>query len=173
MPSLDDAFRAAVVAGEPEAPEPAPELVALFGAQALSRHLDFAARTLQASGEGFYTIASAGHESNAAVALALRPTDPALLHYRSGAFYCARAAQVGVDPVPDVLLGLMAGADDPISGGRHKVFGHPALHIVPADLDDRLPPAASLRPGLRARTRSTPRPGLAVARRRRGGDQLR
>ena len=131
MPSLDDAFRAAVVAGEPEAPEPAPELVDLFGAQALSRHLDFAARTLQASGEGFYTIASAGHESNAAVALALRPTDPALLHYRSGAFYCARAAQVGVDPVPDVLLGLMAGADDPISGGRHKVFGHPALHIVP------------------------------------------
>ena len=35
-------------------------------------------------GRGFYTIGSAGHESNALVALALRPSDPALLHYRSG-----------------------------------------------------------------------------------------
>ena len=56
----------------------------LFDAQATSRHLDFAARALQAEGTGFYTIGSAGHESNAAVAAALRPTDPALLHYRSG-----------------------------------------------------------------------------------------
>ncbi|WP_371685946.1 thiamine pyrophosphate-dependent enzyme [Micromonospora sp. MW-13] len=43
-------------------------------------------------GEGFHTIGSAGHEGNAAVAAALRPGDPALLHYRSGAFYCLRAA---------------------------------------------------------------------------------
>ena len=32
------------------------------------------------------------------VAAALRPTDPALLHYRSGAFYCARAAQAPARP---------------------------------------------------------------------------
>ncbi|WP_373293180.1 transketolase C-terminal domain-containing protein [Micromonospora sonchi] len=38
-------------------------------------------------------MGSAGHEGNAALAAALRPTDPALLHYRSGAFYCVRAAQ--------------------------------------------------------------------------------
>ena len=50
------------------------------------------ARELQRQGAGFYTIGSAGHESNALVAMALRPTDPALLHYRSGGFYCARAA---------------------------------------------------------------------------------
>ena len=31
------------------------------------------------------------------MALALRPSDPALLHYRSGAFYLARAGQVGRD----------------------------------------------------------------------------
>ena len=75
-------------------------LLAIFDAQAQSRHLDFAARWMQQQGRGFYTISSAGHEGNAAVAAALRPSDPALLHYRSGAFYCARAQQVtGVDPV--------------------------------------------------------------------------
>ncbi|WP_458329378.1 thiamine pyrophosphate-dependent enzyme [Micromonospora soli] len=50
-------------------------------------------------------MGSAGHEGNAAVAAALRPTDPALLHYRSGAFYCLRAAQAAggfpADPGPD------------------------------------------------------------------------
>ncbi|MFE9958537.1 thiamine pyrophosphate-dependent enzyme [Micromonospora sp. NPDC005299] len=58
-----------------------------------SRLLDLAGRWLRSFGEGYYTIGSAGHEGNAAVAAALRPTDPALLHYRSGAFYCLRAAQ--------------------------------------------------------------------------------
>src|SRR4051812_37231407 len=95
----------------------------VFEAQATSRHLDFVARELQQQGQGFYTIGSAGHESNALVALALRPTDPALLHYRSGAFYVARAQQVpGSTPVRHVLQGLMALADEPIAGGRHKVF---------------------------------------------------
>jgi len=62
----------------------------------------------------------------------MRPTDPALLHYRSGGFYCARARQVpGVDPVRDVLLGVAASADEPIAGGRHKVFGRAELAIVP------------------------------------------
>ncbi|MDO5739999.1 MAG: thiamine pyrophosphate-dependent enzyme, partial [Ornithinimicrobium sp.] len=90
------------------------------------------ARDLQAQGEGFYTIASAGHEANAALALALAPTDPALLHYRSGAFYCARAAQVsGVDPVSDIVHSLTASVDDPISGGRHKVWGSHKLAIIP------------------------------------------
>ncbi|WP_442929919.1 thiamine pyrophosphate-dependent enzyme [Micromonospora sp. WMMC241] len=55
--------------------------------------LDLAGRWLRGFGEGYYTIGSAGHEGNAALAAALRPTDPALLHYRSGAFYCLRAAQ--------------------------------------------------------------------------------
>ncbi|HWM03744.1 MAG TPA: thiamine pyrophosphate-dependent enzyme [Actinophytocola sp.] len=106
--------------------------VELFEAQATSRHLDFAARWLRAKGDGFYTIGSAGHESNAAVAMALRPTDPALLHYRSGGFYVARARQVpGQDPIRDVLLGLVSSAEEPIAGGRHKVFGHPDLAVVP------------------------------------------
>ncbi|MCV7223138.1 thiamine pyrophosphate-dependent enzyme [Mycolicibacterium elephantis] len=104
----------------------------LFDAQLGSRHLDLAARWLRARGSGYYTIGSSGHEGNCAVAAALRPTDPALLHYRSGGFFLARAAQVGgSDPLRDVLLGLVAAADDPIAGGRHKVFGRHDLNIIP------------------------------------------
>src|SRR5215469_7915599 len=105
----------------------------LFDAQMACRHLDLAARWLRARGAGYYTIGSAGHEGNAAVAAALRLTDPALLHYRSGAFYLVRAAQARPrrDGVTDVLLGLVAAAAEPIAGGRHKVFGHPELHVIP------------------------------------------
>ncbi|BBX26384.1 thiamine pyrophosphate-dependent enzyme [Mycolicibacterium alvei] len=106
--------------------------LALFDAQLGSRHLDLAARWLRSQGQGFYTIGSSGHEGNAAVAAALRPSDPALLHYRSGGFYLARAAQVdGSDPLRDVLLGLVAATAEPISGGRHKVFGRHDLNIIP------------------------------------------
>src|ERR1700683_2544674 len=69
------------------------QAVGLFHAHAGRRHPDVAAGYLRAEGHGYYTIASAGHEADAAVAAVLRPTDPALLHYRSGAFYLARAAQ--------------------------------------------------------------------------------
>ncbi|HEY5857129.1 MAG TPA: thiamine pyrophosphate-dependent enzyme [Aldersonia sp.] len=104
----------------------------LFDDQLASRHLDLAARWLRARGKGYYTIGSAGHESNAAVAAALRPTDPALLHYRSGGFFLARARQVGgSDPIRDVLLGLVAATAEPIAGGRHKVFGRHDLAIIP------------------------------------------
>ncbi|KAA0116063.1 thiamine pyrophosphate-dependent enzyme [Mycolicibacterium sp. P9-22] len=104
----------------------------VFDAQLGSRHLDLAARWLRSRGKGFYTIGSAGHESNAAVAAALRPTDPALLHYRSGGFFLARAGQVrGSDALRDVLLGLVAATEEPISGGRHKVFGRHDLNIIP------------------------------------------
>ncbi len=104
----------------------------LLDAQLESRHVDLAARWLRAQGRGFYTIGSAGHESNAAVAMALRPTDPALLHYRSGGFYCARARQVpGIDPVIDILQGMFASVDEPMAGGRHKVFGRRELAVIP------------------------------------------
>jgi 2-oxoisovalerate dehydrogenase E1 component len=122
-------------------------LEALFEAQAESRHLDLAARSLQQQGSGFYTIGSAGHESNAAVGLLSRTTDPALLHYRSGAFYAARANLDGsVDPVRETLRSLTCSAADPISGGRHKVFGHAGLHVVPqtSTIASHLPRAVGL-----------------------------
>ncbi|MEJ7725354.1 MAG: MFS transporter, partial [Ilumatobacteraceae bacterium] len=109
----------------------------VFDSQLRSRHLDLTARWLRAEGVGFYTIGSAGHEANAWIAAAVRPTDPALLHYRSGGFYLSRAAQIGArggadhDGVSDVLLGLLASVDEPIAGGRHKVFGHRRLAVIP------------------------------------------
>src|SRR5262249_14124840 len=92
------------------------EVLELFDAQLGSRHLDLAARWLRSRDQGFYTIGSSGHESNAAVAAALRATDPALLHYRSGGFFLARAQQVaGSNPLRDVLLGVVAATEEPIS----------------------------------------------------------
>src|SRR5687768_5189302 len=119
----------------------------LFDAQVQSRHLDFAARWLQKQGKGHYTIGSAGHESNAALGLVARATDPALLHYRSGGFYAARAAVAGTaSPVRDVLLSLVSASNDPMSGGRHKVFGHPDLGIIPqtSTIASHLPRAVGL-----------------------------
>ena len=116
-------------------PEPAggvpAEAADAWRAQIESRAIDHAARWLQAQKLGFYTIGSAGHESNALVALALKPTDPALLHYRSGGFYLARAGQAGRDGAWDVLLGMAAAVEEPMAGGRHKVFGHHDLAVIP------------------------------------------
>jgi 2-oxoisovalerate dehydrogenase E1 component len=154
--ALDAAFRTAVAALGPPAPDltgpepsaaPRVDLGSLFLAQARSRQLDLVARELRASGSGFYTIGSAGHEGNALLALALRADDPALLHYRSGGFYCARADRVpGSTPVRDVLLGLLALAEEPIAGGRHKVFGRRELAIIPqtSTIASHLPRAVGL-----------------------------
>src|SRR4051794_31881522 len=116
----------------------------LFDAQLTSRHVDLAARWLRSFNEGFYTIGSSGHEGNAAVAAALRPDDPALLHYRSAAFYCVRAAHS--DPIRDILRGVVASAQEPIAGGRHKVFGRADLNIVPttSTIASHLPRAVGL-----------------------------
>lgn len=110
----------------------AEELVGLFRSQVLSRQLDRTSRKLQARGEGFYTIGSSGHEGNAAIAAALRPTDMAFLHYRDAAFQIQRARQVpGQTPLWDMLLSFTTSTEDPISGGRHKVLGSKALTIPP------------------------------------------
>ncbi len=123
---------------EPEAgspPEPLPrglDLEALFEDQCTARHLDHLARRLKERGYGYYTISSAGHESNALVASVLGCRDPALLHYRSGAFYAARARVCGrTGWESDVLLGMLAAREEPMAGGRHKVFGHPELAVIP------------------------------------------
>jgi 2-oxoisovalerate dehydrogenase E1 component len=146
--AIDEHFLSTVASLAPAAATRAdPRLLELFDAQLGSRHLDFAARQLGARGLGYYSIGSAGHESNAAVAAALHPTDPALLHYRSGGFYVARAGQVaGQDPLRDVLLGVVASADEPISGGRHKVFGNAELGVIPqtSTIASHLPRAVGL-----------------------------
>jgi 2-oxoisovalerate dehydrogenase E1 component len=157
---VDEQFRAAVrelpVTDARDPQQPIREGVALTGRQAYqlfraqlaSRHLDLAARWLRSFGEGYYTIGSAGHEGNAAVAAALRPTDPALLHYRSGGFFCARATQAGsLDAaIRDLLRGLVASAAETIAGGRHKVFGNQELNVIPttSTIASHLPRAVGL-----------------------------
>jgi 2-oxoisovalerate dehydrogenase E1 component len=104
----------------------------LFYSQVASRQMDRLSRKLQARGEGFYTIGSSGHENNAAVAEALRIDDMAFLHYRSNAFQLHRAGKLpGQTPLWDMLLSFAASAEDPISGGRHKVIGSRPLNIPP------------------------------------------
>ncbi len=136
----------------------------LFEAQLESRVLDLLARELKNDGQSYYTIGSAGHEGNAAVAAALGPDDWAFLHYRSGAFWCARsgaepgtgrARQYAGDGAFDVLLGLCAAADEPIAGGRHKVFGSHALHIPPqtSTIASQLPKAVGFAVALDRRAR--------------------
>jgi 2-oxoisovalerate dehydrogenase E1 component len=107
-------------------------VVETFYSQCVSRQLDRISRRLQARGEGFYTIGSSGHENNAAVAEALRTDDMAFLHYRSNAFQIHRSKQLpGQTPCWDMLLSFAASAEDPISGGRHKVIGSKPLNIPP------------------------------------------
>ncbi|MFE9320245.1 thiamine pyrophosphate-dependent enzyme [Nocardia sp. NPDC052278] len=155
---LEERFRAELSALEPRPSRPVEQpleevgltgaqCLDLFESQATSRHLDLAARRLGSAKRGYYSIGSSGHEGNAAVAAALRSTDPALLHYRSGAFFVHRARQVpGLDPIRDVLLGVVAAATEPISGGRHKVFGSKPAAVIPqtSTIASHLPRAVGL-----------------------------
>ena len=106
--------------------------VELWEDQVLSRCLDVAARELKREGEGFYTISSAGHEQNAIVGAQLRTSDPTFLHYRSGAFMAARSRKVDDGtPLFDTLLSFCAAKDDPVSSGRHKVWGSREAWVPP------------------------------------------
>ncbi|KKC24393.1 thiamine pyrophosphate-dependent enzyme [Sphingomonas sp. SRS2] len=108
------------------------QAVSIFRSACLSRALDRVSRTMQAKGQGFYTIGSSGHEGMAAIAAALRPADMAFLHYRDAAFQIERANQVpGQSILWDMLLSFACSSDDPISGGRHKVLGSKVLNIPP------------------------------------------
>ncbi|MGJ8627656.1 MAG: thiamine pyrophosphate-dependent enzyme [Sulfitobacter sp.] len=108
------------------------QALGLYRAQVLSRALDLQSRVMQKDGQGFYTIGSSGHEGMAAVAHALRPDDIAFLHYRDAAFQIARADQVGQkNMMRDMLLSFACAAEDPTSGGRHKVLGSRSLMIPP------------------------------------------
>ena len=104
----------------------------LFASQLISRHLDLMARVLRVQNKVFYTIGSSGHEGNAMVARLTRHTDPAFLHYRSGAFMAERFRKIpGMDPIMDSALSFAASAEDPASGGRHKVWGSKPLWVLP------------------------------------------
>lgn len=145
---------------------PLPEVTPWRGSAALgrdlvesmlrSRHLDRAALELRTRGHGHYTIASAGHESNVVLGRLTTHADPSLVHYRSAALQLERARQVPeIDGVRDVTLSLVAAKEEPASGGRHKVLGHPALGILPSTstIASHLPRAVGLAFGLERRRR--------------------
>jgi 2-oxoisovalerate dehydrogenase E1 component len=105
-------------------------LVDLFDTQIMNRHLDLWAR--RSKGKTFYSIGSSGHEGTAAMAAATRSTDMAFLHYRDAAFLIQRKKQAGgLTPLHDMALSFAASADDPISGGRHKVLGCAHTFVPP------------------------------------------
>ena len=137
----------------PDAPlRPGSELTAqqameLWQDQATSRSIDVEARRLKAQGRSFYTISSAGHEQNAVVGTQLRLTDPCFLHYRSGGFMMARSRHdPEVDPIRDTMLSICASKDDPISQGRHKVWGSRRLQVPPqtSTIASHLPKAVGM-----------------------------
>jgi len=116
----------------PDSPLTGRDLIELFESQIVARHQDIVAREMRARNEGFYTIASAGHEGNAVLGRITRHTDMAFLHYRSGAFMAERARKVPkVDFVRDTMLSFAAACDDPIAGGRHKVWGSVPMCVPP------------------------------------------
>ena len=108
------------------------DFLELFESQLISRHLDLMARALRVKNKVFYTIGSSGHEGNAMVARLTRHTDPAFLHYRSGGFMAERFRKLpDMDPIMDSALSFAASAEDPASGGRHKVWGSKPLWVLP------------------------------------------
>ena len=121
----------------------------IFDAQLGSRHLDLAARWLRAHGQGVL------HDRVVGARRQCRRGSSAPGH-RS----CAAALPLGrvlprtgpsgrgvTSALRDVLLGIVAAAEDPIAGGRHKVFGSKTSGRDPADLDGRLAPASGPRGG--------------------------
>lgn len=133
--------------------------VEIYYAACLSRALDRTARAMQSVGQGYYTIGSSGHEGMAALAMTLRPTDMAFLHYRDAAFQIARSRQLpGHSITWDMLLSFAASSEDPISGGRHKVLGSRDLFIPPqtSTIASHLPKAIGVAYSIGAARRHDP-----------------
>lgn len=108
------------------------DLLELFESQMVSRQLDLMARIKRQENKVFYTIGSSGHEGNALLGRLTRETDPAFLHYRSGAFMAERYRKApNLNFIDDTCLSFAASSQEPGSGGRHKVWGHPDLWVLP------------------------------------------
>lgn len=110
-------------------------LIKLFEKQITTRHIDIQTRILKQKNLSYYTIASAGHENNIALAYSSHINDIALLHYRSSAFMLERASKLGEshyeEQIKNQLRSVIASKYDPVSNGRHKVFGGYELNVPP------------------------------------------
>lgn len=132
------------------------QAIELFHSQCLSRLLDIQARLLKEQGDGFYTIASSGHEGNVVLGDLLRLSDFCLLHYRSGAMFIQRSRKAPeIDVEKDLLLSLLASQQDPTCTGRHKVFGSKRLNVIPqtSTISSHIPKAMGMAYGLEVKKR--------------------
>lgn len=135
----------------------------LFEDQVRSRLLDVAARELRKTNQSFYTISSAGHEQNTVFGALLRADDPCFLHYRSGGLMMARSRlDPSCDPIVDGVRSFCASAADPVSGGRHKVWGSPSLWVPPqtSTIASHLPKAYGMAYALRRARKIGVAPGI-------------
>src|SRR5688572_26462778 len=153
-------FRAEVGASSFEArrelPSNAETFWELLESMLRARYLDLAAHELRASGHGHYTICITAHEANAVPGRLTRPAHPTNAHYRSAAFQLERARQIpGTSAVRDIALSLVASSGEPVSGGRHKVFGGKQLGMIPATstIASHLPRAMGLAFAIERRAR--------------------
>ena len=97
-----------------------------------SRHLDLAARWMRAAATA--STRSARPATRATPPSPPRCDRPTRRSCTTGPApsTCAGRMQVpGHDALRDVLLGVAAATDEPIAGGRHKVFGQHDLAIIP------------------------------------------
>lgn len=107
-------------------------LLELLESQFLSRILDYTSRHLKTLNQSYYTIGSAGHEGNVLLGRFLEKKDLCFLHYRSGAFMVERLRGQGRKTiVKDMLRSLTCSTLDPVSGGRHKVWGSFETNVPP------------------------------------------
>src|ERR1700683_4667869 len=113
----------------------------LFESQIISRHLDLMARVLRVQNKVFYTIGSSGHEGNAMVARLTRHTDPAFLHYRSGAFMAERFRKLpGMESDRRCGSDLRAKKGESAPRRPPQGVGIQAIVGAAADFDHRLAP---------------------------------
>jgi 2-oxoisovalerate dehydrogenase E1 component alpha subunit len=105
------------------------QLIEMFRLMAMARALDERMWQLNRQGKAPFVISCQGHEAaQVGAAMALRPKqDWVVPYYRDLAMMLA----IGVTP-REVMLGLLAKADDPSSGGRQMPahYSHRALNIV-------------------------------------------
>lgn len=149
----------------PHSPMSRRQAVAIFESAIQSRLQDLLSRELKDKGLSYYTIGSAGHEANAILGELTRPTDTAFLHYRSGAFMAARLRKGrGETPIFDAMLSFCASAEDPISGGRHKVLGSATMHVPPqtSTIASHLPKALGFAMALQRLERQSIKPPRGV-----------
>ena len=155
--ALEPSSAVLVAADAPMAPGSSLSVAGLdhvFDAQLASRHLDHAARWLRAQGAGFYTIGSAGHEANAVVAAAAAPDRP------GAAALPVRRLLPGACPAGARPRRRRRRAARPAGVGRRADRRRSAQGVRPrragrhpADVDDRLAPAAGDGRGVRHRAR--------------------